>query len=1185
MSRTRPTAHTGKSSADSYELTTCEGHRIAQLITVDQQVRAAEPDPEISQRIGDPELPLLRVVQAVMAGYADRPALGQRASELVTDPATGRRARRLLPRFETITYRETWCRAEATAAALHHRDDCAVRAGDVVALCGFTSADYTTLDLACVRLGAVALPLQISATSGQLRPVIAEAKPKVLASSIEMLATATACALESRSVRCVLVFDYEPLADDQAEAFRAAQERLASSGIGVHSLADLIAAGNSLPAAPCGADAASDRLALLLYTSGSTDTPKGAMYPDRLVAAFWRSIFQHTAEHPAITLTYLPMSHAAGRLVVNGALGSGGTVYFTAASDLSTLFEDLAAVRPTEMLLVPRLCESLFQHYQTELERRLSAQAHAHDAGADARPRAAIEAEVRAHLRDGLIGGRLVAATTGSAPLQGALAEFMQSVLGLPLHSVFGATETGMIMIDDVVTRPPVIDYRLIDVPELGYFSTDAPHPRGELAVKSQTLFAGYYRQPGATADTFDAGGYYRTGDIMAETAPDRLVYLERRTSTLKLSDGEFVAVSHLEALFATGPLVRQIFLYGDSERAYLLAVVVPTETALAAHDPDELRSRLAVSMRLEARDRGLRPAEIPRSILVEPEPFSTANGLLSDTGKPLRPRLVERYRERLEQLYADLAEKAEEPALLTSRRGKPTVEAVLSTAAAVLGTTDPLPAEAHFTDLGGDSLSAVRFADRLSKAFGVEVTASTVSSPAATLRHIANYIDKALRLSTRRPTAGLVHGIGRTRLRSGDLALEKFIEPGTLAAARTLPRPDKPAHTVLLTGANGYLGRFLCLEWLTRSAEHGGKLVCVVRGENHQAARRRLVDAFDSGDPELKRRFADLAGEHLEVLAGDVAEPYLGLDQETWHGLADTIDLIVHQAAQVNHLMTYEQLFGPNVLGTAELIRLALTARIKPLTYLSTLAVTSGLGEAAHEDADIRAASPERLLQSGYAHGYTASKWASEVLLRNCHAEFGVPVTVFRPGLVMAHTRYAGQLNVADLFTRFLFSLITTGLAPGSLRDGRNERDQLDGLPVDSVAQAVAAIGMQASDGYRTYNMLSPRDGGIVLNDLVDALGEAGFELTRINSRARWLARLTGALTTLPENQRRHSLLPLIDGLAESLDLTNVAGVPASRFRSAMREVELDAHGEIPRITRPLIQKYIDDMRHLTLI
>jgi fatty acid CoA ligase FadD9 len=72
-----------------------------------------------------------------------------------------------------------------------------------------------------------------------------------------------------------------------------------------------------------------------------------------------------------------------------------------------------------------------------------------------------------------------------------------------------------------------VTDLKLADVPDLGYFHSDRPHPRGELLVKSEDLFAGYYECSDATAGVFDPDGYYRTGDLMAQIGPDQLVYLD----------------------------------------------------------------------------------------------------------------------------------------------------------------------------------------------------------------------------------------------------------------------------------------------------------------------------------------------------------------------------------------------------------------------------------------------------------------------------------------------------------------------------------------------------------------------------------------------------------------------------------------------------------------------------------
>ena len=121
------------------------------------------------------------------------------------------------------------------------------------------------------------------------------------------------------------------------------------------------------------------------------------------------------------------------------------------------------------------------------------------------------------------------------------------------------------ITFDGEVRRPPVVDYKLVDVPDLGYYGTDQPHPRGELLVKTDNLFPGYYQRPEITADVFDADGYYRTGDVFAEGAPNRLVYVDRRNTVLKLAQGEFVTLAKLEAAFGNSPLLQQIYVYGNS--------------------------------------------------------------------------------------------------------------------------------------------------------------------------------------------------------------------------------------------------------------------------------------------------------------------------------------------------------------------------------------------------------------------------------------------------------------------------------------------------------------------------------------------------------------------------------------------------------------------------------------------
>ncbi len=199
-----------------------------------------------------------------------------------------------------------------------------------------------------------------------------------------------------------------------------------------------------------------------------------------------------------------------GRGILYSTLGAGGTGYFVARSDLSTFFEDLALVRPTQLSFVPRIWDMVFQEFQSEVDRRSTGDAD----------RWAVETDVLADLRQNLLGGRFISAMTGSAPISTEMKTFVESLLDIHLTDGYGSTEAGAVFVDGQVSRPNVIDYKLVDVPDLGYFRTDRPHPRGELLVKTETMFPGYYKRPEITADVFDADGYYRTGDVVAEVGP-----------------------------------------------------------------------------------------------------------------------------------------------------------------------------------------------------------------------------------------------------------------------------------------------------------------------------------------------------------------------------------------------------------------------------------------------------------------------------------------------------------------------------------------------------------------------------------------------------------------------------------------------------------------------------------------
>jgi fatty acid CoA ligase FadD9 len=337
----------------------------ADLSAIDPQLAAAKPSEEITTAIAQPGLGLPEMIQTVMDGYAERPALGQRAFQFICDPITGRTTLELLPSFETITYRELWDRVGALASVLTHDPGHSIDHGDRVCVLGFTSVDYTTIDMALLQLGAVSVPLQAGAPVTQLRYIVEETRPRVIAASIDCLAEAVELVVTGPAPERVVVFDHHPQVDQQREAFEAARNRLAKAGapVVVETLDDVVQRGRALPGAPVLAVDDDDPLALWIYTAGSTDAPAGAMYSQRLIANFWRrssTAWFEGADESSITLSFLPMIHVMGRRVVFGTLGNGGTVYFAAKSDLSTLLDDLALVRPTELNFVPRAWETLY---------------------------------------------------------------------------------------------------------------------------------------------------------------------------------------------------------------------------------------------------------------------------------------------------------------------------------------------------------------------------------------------------------------------------------------------------------------------------------------------------------------------------------------------------------------------------------------------------------------------------------------------------------------------------------------------------------------------------------------------------------------------------------------------------------------------------------------------------------
>ena len=552
-------------------------------------------------------------------------------------------------------------------------------------------------------------------------------------------------------------------------------------------------------------------------------------------------------------------------------------------------------------------------------------------------------------MRHNFLGDRLRFIGSAGAPITPEIKRFIMECFEVPMGGGYGSTEAGTMASDGHVRRPNVIDYKLRDVPELGYLTTDKPFPRGEFCVKTMTSTPGYFKRPDATAALFDEEGYLLTGDVVEDRGPDRIEWIGRRNDVLKLSQSEFVAVGALATTFENhSNVIDQIFVYGSSSRSYVLAVVVPNlDIAREAlgEDPDEaqLRNLIRSELKKVAGAADLRSFEVPRDFIIEMEPFTHENGLLSSMHKRMRPALESRYGEQLEQMYAELERRQNQDILALGdlESSLSVLDKVGKVLEVALGIADIDVSQPHgFVDLGGDSLGAAALSGLIEDVFGVALPVNSILSPAGNPQQWAKAIEAALgHTDSRLATFDEIHDADSRRVRAEDLDIDAFLGGDSLERMPT-EKPPAESHCVLLTGATGFLGRFICLEWLERLATSGGTLICLVRASDESDARRRLASSF-AGDLRLENRFADLARDHLEVVVGDVAESRLGLGVATFDRLARDVDRIVHPGALVNHVLPYEDLFGPNVAGTAELVRLALTVRRKRFDYISSAATT----------------------------------------------------------------------------------------------------------------------------------------------------------------------------------------------------------------------------------------------------
>ncbi len=388
-----------------------------------------------------------------------------------------------------------------------------------------------------------------------------------------------------------------------------------------------------------------------------------------------------------------------------------------------------------------------------------------------------------------------------------------------------------------------------------------------------------------------------------------------------------------------------------------------------------------------------------------------------------------------------------------------------------------------NFFELGGTSLLAVKMVSRLAQLFPVNLTLDEVLE-AGSLEALASFIDHRI--------AGIPDSGEKSTVESmlQDALLPQDIQPqGQIG-------PRLPLN-ILLTGATGFLGAHLLNALLHGTA---ARITCLVRAENMNHAKKRVFDNLAiHGIPYMA------AEDRIQVVAGDLSKPQLGLSDKDWLELSHEIDAIYHNGAAVNFAYPYAMLKEVNVAGTREVLRLAFLNHTKPVSMISSFAVFDRRWDTSlsFDEADCQN-NPE-----GYYTGYARSKWAAEQLLMEASYR-GLPIYVFRPGDITADI-HSMKINQSDMIVRFLRGSLAVGLIP-------NLPFEVQFMQARQVARAVVALS-SGNPGY--FHLTNPDP--IPLNQIIDLLRDQGHNLKE-TSFDEWIAALRE-----DEGNELEALLPFL--------------------------------------------------------
>jgi long-chain acyl-CoA synthetase len=416
-----------------------------------------------------------------------------------------------------------------------------------------------------------------------------------------------------------------------------------------------------------------DQMATLLYTSGTTGTPKGVVITHtQVISEISEAFTMFGVDDRDISLTFLPYAHVMGRIEHWGHSYMGFTMAY--AESIEKVRNNLAEIRPTFLISVPRIFEKIYSAIGSQVDssplrkklfqwavgvgRRLADLKVTHQMiPLDLLATYELAKKLVLSKVTSAFGGRLRFAISGGAPLSQEISSFFHAS-GILILEGYGLTETTA-----AITVNTPFNYKFGSVGRPVGEAEIKIAEDGEVLVRSKKVMKEYYKNPEATAEVF-TDGWFHTGDIGVILQGGDLKITDRKKDLIKTAGGKYVAPQKLEGLLKLHPLISQTLISGDQKK-YIVALITldPTHLqALAKTENEEFTDWKQLTQSPWVQDivrdliaetnSRLASYESIKRFMILPTEFTVEGGELTPSLKLKRKALTQRYHQEIDSLY-----------------------------------------------------------------------------------------------------------------------------------------------------------------------------------------------------------------------------------------------------------------------------------------------------------------------------------------------------------------------------------------------------------------------------------------------------------------------------------------------------------------------------------------------------